>query len=50
MAWRSRLSDSGGLLAFSMKKNGKYGRPEEDLMSRARSSSESAGAGRSGSS
>ncbi len=39
MAWRMRLSPSGGRLAFSMKKNGKYGRPGDDFMSRARSSS-----------
>ena len=39
MAWRMRLSFSGGRLAFSMKKNGKYGRPGEDFMSRAARSS-----------
>src|SRR5262245_56497383 len=39
MAWRSRRSLKGGLLALSMRKKGRYGRPGEALGSRPRSSS-----------
>ncbi len=39
MAWRSRLSLNGGWLALSIRKNGKYGLPGDDFMSRPRSSS-----------